>query len=203
MSKVYFLHLAIRYRMIFDNKTPYFLRQREPYVRKTNPQKPFTVDKLIIYLVRTGYRYFRPLSLTWSIAFVYKKGDNVLCILIRKNGIDLRLYANYIEGVSIIEGRHIAMHGGELYRNHFYGSNTLITAKIANIASRFTRGDIPDTVKEKKGCSYRLKPNFAEIKSQSSDCFKDKYKKMIASKEARDISDYIRNDCGGYLGAGE
>lgn len=176
---------------------------RQPYVRKIEPQKPLTVDKLIIQLVKMGYRYYRPSSPTWSDALVLKQEEDVLCILIRKNGIDLRLYTNYSEGVSILDGRQISMLGGNLYRNHFYGSKTLITKKIWQIARNFTRGEILDTVREENGCSYRLKPNFEEIKSQAEDRFRRTYQEMLDAKQARQISDYIRDDCGGYLGNGE
>lgn len=174
-----------------------------PYVRKSDPKKPFGRDDLIIQLVKLGYRYYKPVSRTWTDAFVLKRGEDVLCILMRKNGIDLRFYPKYLEGIQIIEGREIATRGGLLYRNYFYGSKNLITKKIRAIAGYFVRGESLDVMKIEDGRSYRLKPNFAEIKAGSSNQFRSTYHSLQEQKQRRAISSYIRNDCAGYLGDGE
>jgi hypothetical protein len=54
-----------------------------------------------------------------------------------------------------------------------------------------------------EGFSYRLKPNFAEIKTSSRNQFWSTYDGLQEAKQQRGISSYIRNDCGGYLGDGE
>lgn len=175
----------------------------EPYVRKSNPKKPFGRDDLIIQLIKWGYRYYKPVSPTWTDAFVLKHGEDVLCIMMRKNGIDLRFYAKYSDGIQIIEGRKIATQGGVLYRNYFYGSKNLITKKIRAIAGYFLRGENLDAMKIEDGCTYRLKPDFGELKARSSNQFESTYQSLQEQKERRDISSYIRNECGGYLGEGE
>jgi hypothetical protein len=175
----------------------------KPYVRKSHPKKPFGRDDLIIQIVKLGYRYYKPVSSTWTDAFVLKQGEDVLCILMRKNGIDLRFYPKYTDGIQIIDGRNIATRGGFLYRNHFYGSKNLITKKVRAIAGHFVRGEILDVMEVEEGFSYRLKPNFAEIKTSSRNQFWSTYDGLQEAKQQRGISSYIRNDCGGYLGDGE
>lgn len=185
------------------NPSPPPQSARTPYVRKSAPKKPFGRDDLIVQIVKLGYRYYKPASPTWTDAFVLKHGGDVLCILMRKNGIDLRFYPKYSDGIQIIDGRKIATRGGFLYRNHFYGSKNLITKKIRAIAGHFVRGEILDVMKVDEGSSYRLNPNFAQVKTRSRNRFWSTYHSLQEAKQERGISSYIRNDCGGYLGGGE
>ena len=101
-------------------------------------KKTLTSKDLIIHLVESGYRYHKPKCRTWKLAFILEHTNSALCILFRKNGIDLRLYEQYKNEISIDENNQISMIGGKLFRNYYNESNNLITQKIKVISSCFT-----------------------------------------------------------------
>jgi hypothetical protein len=180
-----------------------FAPAKMPRHRATSPKKPLNLKDLIIFLVKLGFRYYKPLSRTWNMAFVLKKNQEVLCILIRKNGIDLRHYGNYNSEITIVGNTKISMHGGDVYRNHYNESKNLITKKIKVIASSFASGKFHDAIRTEDGKSYSLNPKFQAIKNRSIDRFQQQWERMVDAKNERSIQNYIREDCGGYLGDGE
>lgn len=173
------------------------------YKKTLNPVKPLSVKDLEIIIIKYGFRYYKPLAQTWKDAFVLKKNEKVLCILIRKNGIDFRYYENYNSGIEIINGTRIAMKGGTIYRNHFNKSKNLLTKKTQVIAKNFALGKVYDSIKKEDGRSYTLNENFSEIKDISHEKFLERYQKMKDDKDWKDICNYVRDDCGGYGGDGQ
>jgi len=180
-----------------------FASGKMPRHRATSPRKPLNLKDLIIFLVKLGFRYYKPVSRTWNMAFALKKGPEVLCILIRKNGIDLRYYENYNSEITVIENTKISMRDGDVYRNHYNESKNLITQKIKVIASSFANGKFHDAIRSEDGRSYALNPNFQAIKNRSMDTFQEQWERMVEAKNDRQIARYIQEDCGGYLGGGE
>ena len=130
-------------------------------------QKPLTLNGLIVHLVMCGFQNYKPLSSVWKMAFIKRKNQSVLCVLIRKNGIDLRYYSNFNDEIRIIDKNKMSMSGGEIYRNHYNESKNLITQKISNIASSFSNGKVHGKLKTEDGRSYMLNLNFATIKYNS------------------------------------
>lgn len=144
-------------------------------------KKTLTSKDLIIYLVESGYRYHKPKCRTWKLAFILEHTNSALCILFRKNGIDLRLYEEYKNEISIDENNQISMIGGKLFRNHYNESNNLITQKIKVISSCFTNGRIMDEIKTEDGRSYLLNPEYQNIRENSKDALSVSLRKWVAS----------------------
>ena len=171
---------------------------------KNNPRKEILrADALFISLVKYGFQYFKPASSTWKSTFVMRKGKTVLCILLRKNGIDLRFYEDYKGGIFIKDDRSIAMSGGALFRNHYNESNALINRKIALIASSFAKGKVLDSIQEEDGRSYLLNPKYPNIQAAARERFHEKAERMREDKDWRDICKYVADECGGYWGDGQ
>lgn len=170
-------------------------------LQRSDPaKKPLSLKDLIISLVKLGFRYYKPVSSVWKMAFVSRKKQTVLCVLIRKNGIDLRYYDNFTDEIKIMDGNSISMQGGEIYRNHYNESKNLITQKIRVIASTFRSGKKHENLTIEDGRSYMSNPNFSEIRFLSNDKFHEKMERMIEAKNDRAISDCIREGCGSYHG---
>lgn len=165
-------------------------------------KETLTCKDLTLHLIQCGYRYCRPKCRTWKSAFVFKQEDTVLCILFRKNGIDLRYYVSYTNEISIDKYNNLSMVGGELFKNHFNESNNLITQKIKVIGSSFTKGRIMDEMRTEDGRSYLLNPNYKDIKETSKEEFTKLQTLLKDRKDSKDISDYVRDECGGYWGDG-
>lgn len=151
---------------------------------------------LMIHLIECGYRYCKPKCRTWKSAFVFRNENSVLCVLFRKNGIDLRYYSIYTDQITIDKYNNLTMHGGELYKNHFNESGNLITQKIKVISSCFTKGRVLDEMRVEDGQSYLLNQKYKNIQDSSRDRFNATYNRLIEDKNWRGISE----DCCGYLG---
>lgn len=165
-------------------------------------EKALTTKDLIIHLVEHGYRYCKPKCRTWKSVFIFRYKNSVLCILFRKNGIDIRYYEKYENGISIDEKNTISMLGGKLYKNHYNESSNLITQKIKVISNCFTNGRIMDEIIIQDGRSYLLNPEYQNIKDESKENFNKKREQLKDDKDQRGLMDYLHNDCGGYWGDG-
>jgi hypothetical protein len=132
-------------------------------------EKALTTKDLIMHLVESGYRYRKPKCRTWKLAFILRHTNSVLCILFRKNGIDLRLYEQYKNEISIDKNNQISMVGGKLFRNHYNESSNLITQKIKVISSCFIKGRIIDEIRIQDGRSYLLNAEYQNIKEKYKD----------------------------------
>ncbi|RYH69867.1 MAG: hypothetical protein EON54_02015 [Alcaligenaceae bacterium] len=165
--------------------------------------KRMSRQDLFVHLIKRGYRYSMPVAQTWDSALLYKYEKSVLCVLLRKNGVDLRYYKDYTGGISIDSKNHVSLRDGKLIRNHYNESSVFVNVKIASVASYFARGLIKDEINVEDGRSYRLNPRYQSIREKSQTIFEDQYKKLVADKLERGIWDYINNDNGGYLGGGE
>lgn len=142
-----------------------------------------SIEKLHIFLIKNEFRRFTPVCRTWNSVFALKKNSSALCILIRKNGIDIRLYSPYISGLYITKNEKIRMRGGRLYRNHYNQSGSLMIEKVRSIAESFVMGVIEwDEIQKEDGRSYLLNPEYRKIKSKSRHKFELKRIKLKSSK---------------------
>lgn len=128
---------------------------------------PRTVDGLTLYLLKQGYRYYKPAGKTWHSALVYVGPTAALCVLFRKNGIDLRHYQNHCDEITVKEGNRISMRGGDLYRNHYNESKVFVIPKIGSIATQFLLGNTLEDLFIESGRSYRHNPAFSRIKKKA------------------------------------
>jgi len=172
-------------------------------VKKLRRNYPKSATDLFVSLVKLGYRYCRPASRTWSSGFILKRDASVLCVLFRKNGIDLRLYESY-KGEISIDSRNVAyISGGELFRNHYNESDNFIHLKVATIASCFAAGTLREELRTQDGRSYRLNPKYEGIRKRAKEAFQRRDQDLRDAANDRAIWEYISEDCGGYMGDGE
>ncbi len=165
-------------------------------------KRGFSYKGLMIHLIECGYRNCKPKCRTWKSAFVFRHENSVLCVLFRKNGIDLRHYEIYTNEISIDKYNNLSMLGGILYKNHFNESVNLITQKIRVISSCFTKGRVLNEMRVEDGRSYLLNPKYQHIKELSRIKFNEKCEQLKEDKVSSDISRYVREECGGYWGDG-
>lgn len=101
----------------------------------------FPVGELVEQLVTSGYRYCKPKSTTWQSGLLLKRRAAVLCVLFRKNGVDLRYYPQYNGEVLIDDSNTASFSGGVLFRNH-YTKSFQLHRRIQIVASKFASGKL-------------------------------------------------------------
>jgi len=132
-----------------------------------------------------------------------RQGESVLCVLFRKNGLDMRFYESY-GGEIFVDSKNVAsISGGELYRNHYNESENFIVMKVATVAFCFSKGIVRDELRTQDGRSYKLNQRYQVIREHSSEAFQRRSQEMREAAEQRSIYKYIRDDCGGYMGDGQ
>lgn len=137
---------------------------------------PLGIKDLFVFLTKAGYRCYKPVCRTWNTAFVMRSKKNVLCILIRKNGIDFRLYEPYRDEITIHHRNKIAFTGGKIYRNHYNESNNLIILKVMSIATEFDREQtISTNINKQDGRSYLLNPRHQELRAKARQAYRDRW----------------------------
>lgn len=142
-----------------------------------------TTGDLIVFLRKNKFEYYQPAAKTWHSALVGNKGKRVLCILLRKNGIDFRLYDNYKGGLSVNKNGHLIMNGGKIYRNYFNNSKSLLTLKASSIAEKFNRGILSNSITKEDGESYRNNENYEDIRKKSREEFEFRMNSLKENKE--------------------
>ena len=98
-------------------------------------------EELRDLLFKRGYRYCSPKASTWRSALIAKHANSVLCVLFRKNGVDVRYYHTYKGEISIDNNNIASFIGGELFRNDYKGS-VRIHRYILFVASAFASGTL-------------------------------------------------------------
>lgn len=97
--------------------------------------------ELVDGLIRAGFRFCKPKAKTWHSALLHRNKDEVLCVLLRRNGADIRFYSEYKGEVSIDSSNIASFVGGELYRNSYKDSYRL-HRRIQDTASKFVNGKL-------------------------------------------------------------
>lgn len=125
-------------------------RFRSPETRSIIGFNVFPVGELVEQLVTSGYRYCKPKSTTWQSGLLLKRRAAVLCVLFRKNGVDLRYYPQYNGEVLIDDSNIASFSGGVLFRNH-YTKSFQLHRRVQIVANKFASGkltgrDIPGRV---------------------------------------------------------
>lgn len=119
-----------------------FTSSREQQSLQTAPRlTKFTSKELLGLLLSYGYRYCVPKASTWHSALIYKHFDSVLCVMFRKNGVDLRYYDFYSGKISIDSNNIVSFIGGDIYRN-CYDKSFQINRRILAVAEQFARGKL-------------------------------------------------------------
>jgi hypothetical protein len=164
--------------------------------------KALTSKNLMRHLAKCGYRRYRPRCSTWKSAYILWRENFALCILFRKNGIDIKYYENYKDKITIDSDNRASMLGGKLFRNHYNEAPILITEKIRAISSDFANGEISDAIYNEDGRSYLFNEKYQSIRDKSQEKYLEKFNQLKDDKDWRGICDYVANDCGGYWGDG-
>ena len=88
-----------------------------------------------------GYKEMRPSNKTWLHALITSNKTQTMYILIRKGGIDFKLYSG-AQSIDFDEMSYINTNGGQTVRNNYHESNINVHELILEIASLFIK-DIP------------------------------------------------------------
>lgn len=120
---------------------PFFGNHAPAAKIQTQRSEPLRAEELRNELLRRGYRYCTPKATTWRSALIARHGASVLCVLFRKNGVDIRHYQEYKGEVSIDASNVASFVGGELFRNHYKGS-VRIHRHVLFVASEFMKGTL-------------------------------------------------------------
>jgi hypothetical protein len=144
-------------------------------------------------LKELGYKEMRPINKTWSHALIASNKSHTIYILIRKRGIDFKLYDGTKEN-EIDEKGHINTNDGTTIRNNYCESYTNIHELTLKIASLF----ITDTPLDKSLMSDHGKP----VSLQKADYLKNL--SLTAKSEGRQMYDAMAHEDGedAYLGGG-
>lgn len=183
---------------------------RTSHNKMESVRKIQSVKDLFVFLIKLRYRYYTPAGRTWHSAFILKRDTSVLCVLFRKNGVDLRHYDNYQGQISIKTDNVVHFSGGNVVRNHYNESENFIHVKIAKIASHFCAGTLRDELYTADGRSYRLNPNYQAIRERSRNTFRERQQRFlrqefatrnsrtVLAKHFADSWRIIESDCEGF-----
>lgn len=174
--------------------------------------KTLTVKDLFIRLVEMGFAYFKPKSSTWKSALVKRNEEgDVLCILLRKKGIDFKFFRKGEQGVFIDSHRNVRFEGGETYRNFYYKSEGTLTFKSLVAARYFVlcKEEFYPVIQEELGMRFKDCPEYTRhkkrVEKKITENFSKKremWQRIQEEKDWKSIVDYIEEDCGGYVGDG-
>lgn len=115
------------------------------------------VNYILEILQNIGFEVYTPRTSTWSFAFIASNDSQTLYFLIRKNGIDFKLY-DYLRAVKIDKNNKIYTDGGSFVRNSYEGSELDICKIILDIAHKFILNEaIEGQLLENNGASLSAK----------------------------------------------
>lgn len=134
---------------------------------KIEPPKENSIEKLISFLLEKSFIIGKSKSKTWRKIAYKVKNQKAIFILIRKNGIDYRIFNEYKNEVCIDDKCLISIHGGSIFRNHYSKSNCSLIEKTRYIALKFNCGIFDSNIYTEDGISYKLLDSYDNIRSLS------------------------------------
>lgn len=112
-------------------------------------------ETLIGMVLNIGYQAYIPRCSSWKLALVASNENSALYILIRKNGIDFKLYATNSPPQLDSEGM-LYTNDGELIRNHYNHSVVNLHTHALKIAEKFYNNILSiNEIREPQGVSWR------------------------------------------------
>lgn len=112
-------------------------------------------DDVIQHLQDLGFEVYIPRTSSWKYALIASNQAQTIYFLIRKRGIDYKLYDHVREPKIDAKGK-LFTEGGEFVRNCYHGSEIDIHELILEIASRFVaNAPIDDSFKNGYGESWK------------------------------------------------
>ena len=100
-----------------------------------------TIESLMDKLAKLGYEAYVPRTSSWQTAFAARNQTGTLIILIRRRGIDFKIYDSIVEFRTDRRGK-LYTDGGKVVRNYYYDSDVSIFAWILEVATKFI-ADVP------------------------------------------------------------
>ena len=85
-----------------------------------------------------GFQHFTPACPTWSDAFVYQFAAQVLVVLIRKKGVDLRYYADFNNQIFLNENNKLSLNAGVIVHSTYGVAKYNIHQLALDVATNFT-----------------------------------------------------------------
>ncbi len=171
-----------------DTWMPYDLQKREIHNcwKKYSGMK--TIHALMDALNELGYEAHIPRASTWRVAFSASNESGTIIFLLRKHGIDFRIFER-VEILQFDEDGKLCLGGGHLVRNFYNGSDVNIFELIFDIATRFiTNSPLDKIVLKGQG---QVRPRNGKFRTDGES-------------ELRDIYDAVSGGGGAdaYLGDG-
>lgn len=119
-----------------DTWMPYDLQKREVHNCRSNRSVMTNIHSLMDALNMLGYEAHIPRASTWRVAFSASNASSTIIFLLRKHGVDFRVFEK-IEALQFDEEGKLCLGGGHLVRNFYNGSDVNIFEFIFDIAIRF------------------------------------------------------------------
>lgn len=119
-----------------DTWMPVDLEKREVHHCWSNRPTKISIRWVADALTRLGYEAYVPRTSSWQMAFAANNEAGCLIFLIRKHGIDFKIY-DKPEEFRLDEKGKLFTGGGEIVRNHFNESEVFVFDWVLDIASRF------------------------------------------------------------------
>jgi hypothetical protein len=85
-----------------------------------------------------GFQHFTPACATWSAAFVYQFDTQVLVVLVRKRGVDLRYYARFNDQIFLDKNNKLSLNEGVIVRSTYGEAKFNIHNLVLEAATNFT-----------------------------------------------------------------
>lgn len=146
-------------------KTQNFQKTQTPLINEM--LSIFTQQDLCDYLARLDFEVFIPRCNTWKHAFILSTSEETLLVLIRKSGVDLRVYSGEWKAKLDNLGQ-LYLEDGLLIYNYYYKADVMLNQYIAEAAtSFFLKGKLDEIYKSSVGKSNNVRK--ADKRREASD----------------------------------
>ena len=116
-----------------------------PYIEGTRPFNADTgiehrcsssTEEFVEELIGRGFEPYVPRCSTWNLALATDNKKGTLIVLIRRRGVDFKIY-NQVNPRSVCARGTVSTEGGELVRNNYRDSEINIQHHVLRLANRF------------------------------------------------------------------
>ncbi len=129
----------------------------------------FKRDELINELCNLGFQKYETRCSTWMYALVATNTQQTIYILIRKRGVDFKIY-NEIKETKTDEYGKLFTEGGEIIRNYYTDSNVNLHNLAVKIANSFLDNEYIDA---NNMTSYGKPNNKRKYKNEMEELYDD------------------------------
>lgn len=140
---------------------------------KSNYNTKILMDSLI----DCNFAIYKSKSKTWKFISIGENENYKLCIMVRKGGIDYKLFdKNKYDGI-VIKNNIASVNGGDIYRNYYLKAQAPIIRKTIKIARSFRINILISDIYKTEGHSNKCYPDYEKVR----------YKLFMQYKEKRQL----------------